>query len=287
MTARPVARRRFTTAADRQSATDERNKAFWDELCGTGLARSLGITEIDPASVARFDHAYMRQYPYLARYLDNLPIDGRKVLEIGLGFGTVGQILAQRGADYHGADIAAGPVAMMRDRLRWIGRPDDSSVLQTSALELPWEDGTFDLVVSIGCLHHTGDLPRAVSEVHRVLTPGGTAFVMLYNAHSFRQHVVVPREKLRAFRARLSSNERVRAMYDANTAGEAAPHTDFVSRRGVRRLFGAFSSVTVQSQNFDAITPSLAGHTLTIPRKLLLGNVARVLGLDLYIHARK
>lgn len=235
----------------------------------------------------RFDDAYMSYYPYLARYLDELPVNGRKVLEIGLGFGTVGQILARRGALYHGADIAAGPVAMMRDRLRWLGHPDDGSVLQASALDLPWEDATFDTVVSIGCLHHTGDLPQAVSEVHRVLAPGGTAFVMLYNAHSFRQLIVVPRERLRALRSRKSSGERVRAMYDSNTSGEAAPHTDFLSRRGVRQLFGSFSSVTAQSQNFDALRLTLAGRTLTIPRERLLGNVARVLGLDLYIHARK
>lgn len=274
-------------SADAQSAIDQRNRAFWDELCGTGLAQSLGITEITPDTVARFDEAYMGQYPYLARYLDELTVEGRQVLEIGLGFGTVGQILAQRGARYQGADIAAGPVAMMQDRLRWIGRTDDSAGVQASALELPWPDETFDVVVSIGCLHHTGDLPQAVSEVHRVLVPGGLAFVMLYNAQSFRQLVVVNRERLRAFRARRSSDERVRAMYDANAAGEAAPHTDFVSRRGARELFGAFSDVAIDSQNFDSLTPTVAGRPLTIRRGLLLGNVARVLGLDLYIHARK
>ena len=274
-------------SADAQSSIDRQNRAFWDELCGTGLARSLGITEITPASVERFDEAYMGHYPYLARYLDNLPVEGREVLEIGLGFGTVGQILAQRGARYHGADIAAGPVAMLRDRLRWLGRLDDGAIVQASALELPWPDETFDVVVSIGCLHHTGDLPRAVSEVHRVLVPGGLAFVMLYNAHSFRQLIVVQRERLQAFRARRSPAEQVRAMYDANTAGEAAPHTDFVSRRDVRRLFGAFCEVEIESQNFDALTPTVAGRTVTIRREWLLGNVARVVGLDLYIHARK
>jgi len=273
--------------ADEQLAVDEQNRQFWDELCGTGLARNLGIDEITPESLARFDAAYMGLYPYLARYLEDLPVEGRKVLEIGLGFGTVGQILAARGADYHGADIAAGPVTMLRDRLRWLGRPADENVRQASALELPWEDGTFDVVVSIGCLHHTGDLPQAVSEVHRVLAPGGLAFVMLYNAHSFRQLYYVRKERLREWRARRNGAERVRAMYDANSAGDAAPHTDFVSRGDVRRLFSAFSSVSVQSQNFDPLTPSFAGRTLTIPRERLLGNVARVLGLDLYIHARK
>lgn len=276
-------------SSDAQSSIDRQNRTFWDELCGTRLARTLGITEITPATVARFDDAYMAHYPYLAKYLEELPVEGRKVLEIGLGFGTVGQILAERGARYHGADIAAGPVAMLRDRLRWLGRPDDGAIVQASALELPWPDATFDLVLSIGCLHHTGDLPRAVSEVHRVLVPGGTAFVMLYNAHSFRQLVVVPRDRLRALRARArrDSAEHVRAMYDANLSGEAAPHTDFVSRGDVRRLFGAFSDVTVQSQNFDALTPTLFGRVATIPRELLLGNIARVLGLDLYINARK
>jgi hypothetical protein len=110
---------------------------------------------------------------------------------------------------------------------------------------------------------------------------------MLYNAHSFRQLILVPRERLRAFRGRRSSAERVRAMYDANTVGEAAPHTDFVSRRGARRLFDSFSEVAVDSQNFDDLTPTLAGHEITIPRERLLGNVARLIGSDLYIHARK
>jgi ubiquinone/menaquinone biosynthesis C-methylase UbiE len=274
-------------SADSQHALDEHNQAFWNELCGSVLARALGITEITPESLARFDAAYMALYPYLVRYLEELPVEGQEVLEIGLGFGTVGQILAARAARYQGADIAAGPVAMMRDRLRWLGRPDDAAIVQASALELPWPDETFNIVVSIGCLHHTGDLPRAVSEVHRVLASGGTAFVMLYNARSFRQLVVVRRERLRAFRARRSAAEQVRGMYDANTAGEAAPHTDFVSRRDVRRLFGGFSNVTVDRQNFDALTPTLAGRTLTVPREWLLGNIARVAGLDLYIHARK
>jgi SAM-dependent methyltransferase len=274
-------------SSDAQSSIDQQNRSFWDELCGTRLATTLGITEINPDTVARFDEAYMAHYPYLARYLDELPVEGRKVLEIGLGFGTVGQVLAERGADYHGADIAAGPVAMLRDRLRWLGRSDEGAIVQASALTLPWADETFDVVVSIGCLHHTGDLPRAVSEVHRVLVPGGTAFVMLYNAHSFRQLVVVRRERLRAFRARRSSAEQVRAMYDANLSGEAAPHTDFVSRGDVRRLFRAFSEVTIQSQNFDALTPTVRGRVITIRREWLLGNVARLLGLDLYIHARK
>lgn len=270
-----------------QSAVDERNRVFWNELCGTDLAQSIGITEITPSSLACFDEAYLAKYPYLTRYLDELPVEGREVLEIGLGFGTVGQILAARGGRYHGVDIAAGPVAMLRDRLRWVDRPDEGGVIQASALELPWADGKFDVVVSIGCLHHTGDLPRAVDEVRRVLVPGGLAFVMLYNAHSFRRLALAPRARLRAFLAGLDAAERVRAMYDVDTTGAAAPHTDYVSRREARRLFGSFSDVSIETQNFEALTVPFTRGRVTIPRDRLLDNVGRVLGLDLYVRARK
>jgi ubiquinone/menaquinone biosynthesis C-methylase UbiE len=274
-------------SADPQASIDERNKSFWDELCGTNSAQTLGITEITPDSLALFDDWYMAYYPYLTRYLDDLAVDGRRVLEIGLGFGTVGQALAARGARYTGADIAAGPVAMMQDRLRWLGRGDEATAVQASALELPWEDESFDVVVSIGCLHHTGDLQQAVSEVHRVLAPGGRALVMLYNAHSFRQLVQVPRRRLQASPARRNSDEAVRAMYDVNTAGEAAPQTAYVSRGDVRRLFEAFSAISIGAQNFDTLRLHFGRREWWIPRQRLLRNVGRVLGLDLYVHARK
>jgi SAM-dependent methyltransferase len=38
---------------------------------------------------------------------------------------------------------------------------------------LPYEDSTFDLVCSRHVMEHVGDVERAISEVHRVLVPGG------------------------------------------------------------------------------------------------------------------
>jgi SAM-dependent methyltransferase len=40
--------------------------------------------------------------------------------------------------------------------------------------ELPFEDGSFDLVVAARVLFHPEDLGRALSEIARVLRPGGT-----------------------------------------------------------------------------------------------------------------
>jgi SAM-dependent methyltransferase len=267
-----------------QVALDQQNAEFWDELCGSGLARQLGITDASPESLRRFDTAYFDLYPYLREYVPKERFNGKKVLEIGLGYGTLGQLLASRGADYHGVDIAPGPVAMMQDRLRRLGKDLDGRVRQASALDLPFEDETFEYVYTIGCLHHTGDLPRGVAEVHRVLRPGGRAVVMLYNRHSFRQLVWVSRLRFQGGDGR-TFHERVRALYDANQEGEAAPHTDYVTRREARRLFDRFSKVKIDSRNFDPVTVIPGKYVLL--RERLLGNVDRLLGLDLYITAVK
>ena len=52
-----------------QGEIDTRNADFWNELCGSGLAQSLGITENTPENLRRFDDAYMTLYPYLAPYV--------------------------------------------------------------------------------------------------------------------------------------------------------------------------------------------------------------------------
>jgi SAM-dependent methyltransferase len=268
-------------SAPAQQLVDERNARFWDELCGTSLARAIGVVDRSAESLRRFDDAYFGLYPYLPKQLRAPRRPGERLLEIGLGYGTVSQRLAEAGFAYHGLDIAPAPVEIVRQRLRMLGVADaEQRVAQGSALAIPHPDAAFGHVVSIGCLHHTGNLPQAIAEVHRVLEPGGTALVMLYNRHSFRQ--------LR-LRSRAHAAERLRAAYDANAAGEAAPATVFVTARQVREeLFAQFGEVRIERHNFDDTRlVSLAGRTLWLKRDRAMPTVARLLGLDLYIHARK
>jgi SAM-dependent methyltransferase len=270
------------------SVIDKQNAHFWNELCGTGLARSLGITEPSPENLRRFDEAYLRFYPYLGRYVYTQDLKGQQVLEIGLGYGTLGQVLSLQGCRYHGLDIAGNPVAMMRFRLSLLGLEGGDRVQVGSALEIPYKDRSFDFVYSIGCLHHTGDLGRGITEVHRVLKDGGQAVIMLYNRHSFRRMISLPvylrNLLLGRSTVRASFSEWVRTWYDKDGKGEAAPHTDYVSRPEVRRLFKAYGTVRIESQNFD---PLVLKGRLLVPRERFLNNLARVMGLDLYITATK
>jgi SAM-dependent methyltransferase len=259
-----------------QTDLDAANAAFWDELCGTWLARQLGIDVINDESLRRFDDAYMAMYPYLWRYLELDQVRGQRVLEIGLGFGTVGQLLACAGAEYYGVDVALGPIEMTRERLRMKGLDGSERIQQGNALNLPFESGTFDRVVTIGCLHHTGNAAQGVAEVHRVLAPGGRAVVMLYNAHSVRQFGLRARAMLDR---RRDAEKWIGAHYDSNTAGDVLPHIEYTSRSAARRLFRSFDRVRIDTQNIH----DLRTRWFVVRREQLLGNVARLVGSDLYI----
>ena len=248
---------------------------------GSALARSVNVSDSSPASLARFDAAYLDIYPYLPGYI-RPDLTGLRTLEVGLGYGTLGQMLAERGADYSGLDIADGPVDMMRHRLGLMGVDNPSErVSRGSVLELPFEDGSFDYAVSVGCLHHTGNVRRAVEEVHRVLIPGGRALVMLYNARSFRRASLSVKKLV----GRGPTEERERRRYDASESGEAAPATEFLTVREVKAIFADFASLKISKENFDGY--ALLWKHVSLPRAWFLGNVAKVAGLDLYIQVRK
>lgn len=138
------------------------NAEFWNEPCGTALARSIGIEQITGDSLARYDEAYFRFYPYLTTLVEQVGIGGATVLEIGLGFGTVGQYIAQRAATYHGIDIAEEPVGLLQQRMSIIDRAASSDIRQGSALALPYPSESFDSVISIGtCTIRATSLPRS------------------------------------------------------------------------------------------------------------------------------
>lgn len=95
------------------------------------------------------------------------------VLEVGAGSGAMAAELLDRHAgvtmtvtDYDPAmvDAAAGRLARFGDR---------ATVRQADATALPFPDGSFDVVLSWVMLHHTLDWEAALSELVRVLRPGG------------------------------------------------------------------------------------------------------------------
>jgi SAM-dependent methyltransferase len=89
-----------------------------------------------------------------------------RTLEVGAGEGRVSRDLAR---GYGVTGLEASPTLVEAARAE---HPDGDYVLGL-AEELPFEDESFELVVAYNALMDVDEMPRAVSEVARVLIPGG------------------------------------------------------------------------------------------------------------------
>lgn len=75
------------------------NSDFWNELCGTQWAKSIGVTDSKPESLKKFDDWYFDFYPYLlTQHIPLAEFRDKDILEVGLGYGSVSQKIAEHGA---------------------------------------------------------------------------------------------------------------------------------------------------------------------------------------------
>lgn len=96
-----------------------------------------------------------------------------RVLEIGAGAAQCSRFLHGKGVDVVATDVSSGMVSA------GLALNDSSGchfpIVEADARELPFDDGSFDVVfTSFGVLPFIPDLDAVNSEVHRVLRPGGT-----------------------------------------------------------------------------------------------------------------
>jgi len=106
--------------------------------------------------------------------LGSFPSGGR-ILEIGSSVGQYSFQLAARGFDVTASDISATAVAVGRRRAEAQNVRNVEFVLGDAENLAPLADDTFDGVVSFSTLRYVPNLDAALSEIRRVLKPGGTA----------------------------------------------------------------------------------------------------------------
>jgi SAM-dependent methyltransferase len=111
----------------------------------------------------------------------NFPLEqlrGKLVLDAGCGMGRFAEIVHNYGGQYVGLDYSFAIDAARAN----VGQLPGVHLVQANLFQLPFADNTFDLVMSLGVLHHTPDPRRAFGSLPRVLKPGGSLSVTVYDA---------------------------------------------------------------------------------------------------------
>jgi ubiquinone/menaquinone biosynthesis C-methylase UbiE len=163
----------------------------------------LEVNELRSDRVARSYTRIARLYEAWARLTEARPRrrvlelaevrDGEAVLEVATGTGAQLVELARRNRSGHtlGVELAEGMLEETRKRLAAAGM-DAVELRRASALELPLEDESFDLVVNGYMLDllPRDDIPRALSEFKRVLRPRGRVVLSNMTKGERRRHRV-------------------------------------------------------------------------------------------------
>jgi len=117
-----------------------------------------------------------------SRLISYVRLEGKSVLEIGCGAGSLTERLARHSKYVTAIDLTKSAVDLTRRRFALHGL--HGNILQMNGENLGFPDEAFDFVWSWGVIHHSANTERIVEEIHRVLKPGGEACVMVYNRNS-------------------------------------------------------------------------------------------------------
>jgi SAM-dependent methyltransferase len=144
---------------------------------------------------------------------------GLRVLDAGCGNGVYLRALAGRNVQAVGCDLSAG----------MLGAAGHPAVACADVTALPLRSATFDVVMALHMLYHVPDRAAAVSELRRVLAPGGVCIAAANGARELLSLRALTEQAV----SRVTPGWRMRLATDAFGAENAAA-----------QLSAAFSTVT-------------------------------------------
>jgi len=152
-----------------------------------GPDRSPGVPGVSPEEAADINRRYF------VAHVTSLPAaDRMRVLDFGCGGGALVRMLRAAGVDCYGADIFySGAVyeGPMLEALRGAGviRPIGEGG------DMPFEDNSFDLIISDQVFEHVEDLPGVLDQLDRVLKADGRMYHHFPSKEVLREgHIQIP-----------------------------------------------------------------------------------------------
>jgi 2-polyprenyl-3-methyl-5-hydroxy-6-metoxy-1,4-benzoquinol methylase len=193
-------------------------------------------------------------------------LKGTEILEIGSGHGSLGIELALAGACVTAIEPCEAWRLLSEERAAFMGLAIQH--LDADAHHLPFPDGRFDGCVSLQVLEHVREPEQVISEVSRVLKPGGRILVSCENYLSFWEpHYGVPWLPFLA--------KRVGAFYLRLLGRDPAFLRDHVTYTSAPSLAKAFMDAGLYDRAWDRVLADCEGGALETRR--LSGSIYRAL----------
>ena len=262
---------------EKHKVTTEEVRAYW----GKKNIPQQWYSKKTPFTLPWFNELsykrYTLYYPYVKTESEFEYHGGEEVLEIGCGIGTDLVEFAKGGAIVTGTDL--GPDQVMLTKLNLDLRDLPYKEVREADIEnLPFPDGSFDLVYCIGVIHHVANPEKAVSEIFRVLKPDGKAIVLVYARgwkHYLKRSFVHGILKGKWFTYGFDWRK-VRS--EVSEVHGASPRTEIWTKREVRELFKQFPTLEIKKRRLGEFFEYKPYNTVMFPA--FVKNIFFLLGLE-------
>jgi SAM-dependent methyltransferase len=132
-----------------------------------------------------FEHTMSQRRDYATRFILEHFDRNVRILDLGCGAGVLSEQLLAHGYQVTCADASQDMLDLASQRLQRYPSAK-YRLVHADIMNLPFESGEFDVVVCLGVFGYFDAVNRALSEVRRVLEPGGTFFMSVRNRYNLQ-----------------------------------------------------------------------------------------------------
>lgn len=271
--------REYTVIETEDAFKDEVQNQWNNDPCGSHYVKNATKHSLEWYLEAE-QYRYGKYAPWMLEVMEFKKHAGKKLLEIGAGMGTDLAQFAKHGANVTDYDLSITHLTLAQENFKLRGLKGDFH--HGDAEELPFENNTFDVVYSNGVIHHTPNTEHVISEIYRVLKPGGKAIIMVYAENSlhywFRIVYEIGLKQGKLF------NHSIGAIMSSSvelSENKAKPLVKVYSKASLRKMFNKFNQISIVKRQ---MTPEEVPDWLQwVPVKIL----ERIIGWNLIIKAYK
>jgi len=153
------------------------NDIWWDENSMLSLLKKC----VNPC---RFGY-YFNVYKNVLQKDSN----NKTALDVGCGGGILSEEFAAAGFKVTGVDPSENSLITANDHAKRMGLQIDYQI--GTGERLQFSDSSFDVVYCCDVLEHVRNLPKCISEISRVLKPGGVFFYDTFNRNPLSKLIVI------------------------------------------------------------------------------------------------
>lgn len=181
---------------DQAKAWQEANRTWWETYpMRYDFTESMSVDEFTVDFYDEVDRRFLNsayeEMPWARipfdTYIDFDKLATQSVLEIGVGCGTHAELLSRHAGSYTGIDLTDYAIKATTRRFALKGL--SGRLLQMDAEHMQFPDASFDFVWAWGVIHHSSNTRQTLSEISRVLKPGGRCAVMVYHRSLYNTYV--------------------------------------------------------------------------------------------------